>query len=134
MPTPILLAFLIGVAVALIRRRLPAAPTSHDDAPARLVGWSVGLLGAQRGDWGRAMVGELDRLDGRAERWPFALGCAAAAAVMPPTAQVVDDNLGTQAMLYLIALPLVTAAIGWAASAATARVRRRVDPSRSSLT
>jgi len=76
---PILFAFLIGVAVALIRRRTPSA-----DAPARLLAWSVGLLPAERRDWGRAMTGELDRLDGRVERWRFALGCAAAAVVMPP--------------------------------------------------
>ena len=38
-------------------------------------------------------------------------------------AQVVDDNLGNQAVFYLIALPLMTATIGWAAAAATARLR-----------
>jgi hypothetical protein len=38
-------------------------------------------------------------------------------------AQVVDDNLGNQAVFYLMALPLMTATIGWAAAAATARLR-----------
>ena len=38
-------------------------------------------------------------------------------------AQVVDDNLGSQAVFYLMALPLMTATIGWAAAAATARLR-----------
>ena len=39
------------------------------------------------------------------------------------TAQIVDDNLGNQAVFYLMALPLATATIGWAAAAATARLR-----------
>ncbi len=38
-------------------------------------------------------------------------------------AQVIDDNLGDQATFYLMALPLMTATIGWAAAAATARLR-----------
>lgn len=84
---PLLLIFVVGIAVALIRRRLLAAPGDprwSQDAPARLLGWAVGLLAAQRHEWGQAMIGELDRLDGRARRWRFALGCVAAAAVMPP--------------------------------------------------
>ena len=39
------------------------------------------------------------------------------------TAQIVADDLGNQAVFYLVALPLVTATIGWAAAAATARLR-----------
>ncbi len=54
------------------------------DAPARLLGWAAGLLAEPREEWGQAMIGELDRLDGRARRWRFALGCAGAAVVMPP--------------------------------------------------
>jgi hypothetical protein len=41
-------------------------------------------LAAQREQWGQAMIGELDRLDGRARRWRFAVGCVVAAVVMPP--------------------------------------------------
>ena len=52
--------------------------------PARLLRWAVGLLSAQRDEWGQAMLGELDHLDGRVRRWRFALGCVGAALVLPP--------------------------------------------------
>jgi hypothetical protein len=84
---PLIFIFVVGIVVALIRRRLLAGPgdrTWSEDAPARLLGWAVGLLAAQRGEWGQAMIGELDRLDGRARRWRFALGCVGAAVVLPP--------------------------------------------------
>lgn len=83
---PVLFVFVIGIAVALIRRHYLVAPEDRPsgDAPARLLGWAVGLLAEQRQEWGQAMIGELDRLDGRARRWRFALGCVAAAVVMPP--------------------------------------------------
>lgn len=83
---PIMFIFVVGIAVALIRRRLLVAPEERasQDAPTRLLGWAVGLLAAQREQWGQAMIGELDRLDGRARRWRFALGCVAAAVVLPP--------------------------------------------------
>ena len=77
----------VGIAVALIRRRLLAAagdPSWSGDAPARLLGWAVGLLAAGRVQWGQAMIGKLDRLEGRARRWRFAVGCVAGAVVMPP--------------------------------------------------
>jgi hypothetical protein len=35
------------------------------------------------------MIGELDRIDGRARRWRFALGCVGAAAIMPPWGRAV---------------------------------------------
>ena len=88
-----------GIGVALILRRLrtaPAAPAGGSDgpavsagvgagdAPARLLGWATGLLAADRAEWGQAMLGELDRLEGRAPRWRFAAGCSAAAMILPP--------------------------------------------------
>src|SRR5262252_4136296 len=86
-----------GIGVALILRRLrttpagpasrsygPAAPADADDAPARLLGWATGLLAADRAEWGQAMLGELDRLEGRAPRWRFAAGCSAASMILPP--------------------------------------------------
>lgn len=81
-----LFVVVVGIAVVLLRRRLLVAPQDRPggDPPARLLGWAVGLLADQRQEWGRAMIGELDRLDGRARRWRFAAGCAAAAVVMPP--------------------------------------------------
>ncbi|HEY7173578.1 MAG TPA: hypothetical protein VH442_01570, partial [Micromonosporaceae bacterium] len=39
-------------------------------------------------------------------------------------AQIVDDNLANQATFYLLALPLMTATVGWAAAAATTRLRQ----------
>ena len=83
---PLMFIFVVGIGVALIRRRLLAGPGDRmsQDAPARLLGWAVGLLAAEREQWGQAMIGELDRLDGRARRWRFALGCVGAAVVMPP--------------------------------------------------
>ncbi|MEU0562039.1 hypothetical protein [Dactylosporangium sp. NPDC006015] len=84
--SPILFVFVVGVAVALVRRRFLVTPDGRTggDPPARLLGWAVGLLAEQRQEWGQAMIGELDRLDGRARRWRFALGCVAAAVVVPP--------------------------------------------------
>jgi hypothetical protein len=86
-----------GVGVALILRRLrttpaapaggsygPADPADADDAPARLLGWATGLLATDRAEWGQAMLGELDRLEGRASRWRFAAGCSAASFILPP--------------------------------------------------
>lgn len=84
---PLIFVFVVGMALALIRRRLVVAPAdrmARGDVPAQLVGWTVGLLSAGRHEWGQAMVGELDRLDGRARRWRFALDCVGAALVLPP--------------------------------------------------
>jgi hypothetical protein len=85
--TPLMFIFVVGMGVALIRRRLVVAPADRPvrgDLPAQLVAWTVGLFSAQRQEWGQAMVGELDHLDGRASRWRFALGCVGAAVVVPP--------------------------------------------------
>src|SRR6185437_12298056 len=77
-----------GIGVALIMRyrqtAAMAAPAGGSDAPARLLGWATGLLAADRAEWGQAMLGELDRLEGRAPRWRFAAGCSAAAMILPP--------------------------------------------------
>jgi hypothetical protein len=84
---PLIFIFVVGMAVAVVRRRLvmtPAEQAARGDVPARLLGWVVGLLTAERSEWGQAMVGELDRLEGRAVRWRFALGCVFAALVLPP--------------------------------------------------
>src|SRR6185312_17377198 len=76
-----------GIVVAMIMRyhqTAPADPASRSDAPARLLGWATGLLAADRAEWGQAMLGELDRLEGRAPRWRFAAGCSAASMILPP--------------------------------------------------
>ena len=78
---------LVGIPVALLRRVAQAVPpgvAGRDDVPVRLVRWAAGLLSADRDEWGQAMLGELDHLDGRGRRWRFAIGCVAAALLMPP--------------------------------------------------
>ena len=87
MPFFIPLICLMAIGMALYRRSLqaaPGAPGAPDDLPAQLLRWAVGLLSAQRGEWGRAMFGELGHVDGRVRRWRFALGCAGAALLLPP--------------------------------------------------
>jgi hypothetical protein len=71
----------VGIGVALLRRlarAVPAGPGVRDDMPARLLCWAAGLLPAGRAEWGQAMLGELDHIEGRARRWRFAVGCAGA--------------------------------------------------------
>jgi hypothetical protein len=83
----VLLMCLLGIGVALFRRSAqvaPAGPTVRDDVPVRLLRWAVGPLSAQRAEWGQAMLGELDHIDGRARRWRFAVGCVGAALLLPP--------------------------------------------------
>ena len=74
----------VGIGVTLIRRHARAVPAVRDDAPARLLRWAAGLLSARRGEWGQAMLGELDQIEGRGPRWRFAAGCAGAALLLPP--------------------------------------------------
>jgi hypothetical protein len=76
---------LLGIMIALYRRnprRFLDGPT--EDAPLRLMRWAAGLLSPQRVEWGQAMLGELGHLEGRIRRMRFALGCVAAALVLPP--------------------------------------------------
>ena len=81
---------LVGIGIAVIRRaaRMPVDGRSEGgrsgDVAGRLLGWAVGLLAAERAEWGRAMLGELGHLDGRVRRLRFALGCTGAALVLPP--------------------------------------------------
>ena len=89
----IVMLCLAGSAVALILRSaravsadpaVPVDPAARDDVPERLLRWAAGLLSAQRAEWGQAMLGELDHIDGRGLRWRFAVGCAGAALLLPP--------------------------------------------------
>jgi hypothetical protein len=87
MPIFIPLICLIAMGLALFRRSVPlspAGPEVRDDVPARLLRWAAGLLSAQRAEWGQAMLGELDHIDGWGRRWRFAAGCAGAALLLPP--------------------------------------------------
>ena len=83
----IVMLCLVGSAVALIlrsARAVPAGPAARGDVPERLLRWAADLLSAQRAEWGQAMVGELDHIDGRGPQWRFAVGCASAALLLPP--------------------------------------------------
>ena len=82
---PIIPALLLCIAVALFRRSEKAVVEGpKPDVPLRLLRWAAGLLSAQRHEWGQAMLGELDHIDGRARRWRFAIGCVVAALLLPP--------------------------------------------------
>jgi hypothetical protein len=75
-----------SLAVAMLvlqRRRRRRSAASAMDAPARLLAWAIGFLGADRADWGQAMAGELEQLRQRPERWRFALGCLVATLLLP---------------------------------------------------
>jgi hypothetical protein len=77
----------VGIAVALLlrfARAVPAGPGVRDDVPVRLLRWAAGLLSAGRAEWGQAMLGELDHIEGRGRRWRFAVGCAGAVLLLPP--------------------------------------------------
>src|ERR1700731_4350760 len=87
MPIFIPLMCLLGMGVARFRGHaqvVPADPAVRDDVPVRLLRWAVSLLSAQREEWGQAMLGELDHIEGRRRRWRFAAGCMSAALLLPP--------------------------------------------------
>jgi len=87
MPIFVPLICLMAMGVAVFRRSVPdplTGPAGRDDVPARLLRWAAGLLSAQRAEWGQAMLGELDHIDGWGRRWRFAAGCAGAALLLPP--------------------------------------------------
>jgi len=83
---PIFIPFmcLLGMGLARFLSSAPADAAVRDDVPARLLRWGVGLLTARREEWGRAMLGELDHIDGRGRRWRFAAGCVGAILLLPP--------------------------------------------------
>jgi hypothetical protein len=94
---PIIPMMLLGIVIALIRRSSNAVTESpRADAPMRLLRWATGLLSAQRAEWGQAMLGELDHIEGRLRRWRFAIGCVGAALLLPPWGRV---GAGVLAML-----------------------------------
>ena len=86
MPIVIVMFLLLSALPVLLRSQDNSwdLVTEPDDAPTRLLRWGVGLLPADRVEWGQAMVGELDSIEGRARRWRFSLGCAAGIVLMPP--------------------------------------------------
>jgi hypothetical protein len=105
----IALVLLLAALAARVALRIPgraARKAERADRPARLLGWAAGFLGPGRAEWGRAMAGELAQVQGRLERWRFALGCAAGTLLVPP-------RRGESARLVLV---LVTAGAAGCAS------------------
>ncbi|MCW2756447.1 MAG: hypothetical protein JWO46_193 [Nocardioidaceae bacterium] len=54
------------------------------DAPERITALARSLIGGGHAGWGAAMLGELDRIESRRERWAFALGCLRASVLVAP--------------------------------------------------
>ena len=98
-PPSILAILLLGVAGAVMWGREHPPQDRRRDVPLRLLQWADGLLPADRVEWGQAMLGELDRIEGARARWRFALGCVAGVVLSPPWGPV-----GPVAVLGTIAL------------------------------
>jgi hypothetical protein len=103
----VLAILLLGSAGAVLWRREHAPLDTlavRADAQVRLVEWAIGLLRADRIEWGQAMLGELDRIEGRSQRWRFSLGCVAGIVLLPPWG-------ATGAMGAMVAVALGSAAV-----------------------
>lgn len=86
----VVLSVAVGIAVVVAACRLVlwtlarrerwtgAVSASGHDAQAALLAGAVRLLAADRVEWGRAMLHELEHLESSRVRWRFALGCVAA--------------------------------------------------------
>jgi len=85
-PSVLAILLLAGAGAVLWSREHPPPDTQtvRGDVPVWLLKWAVGLLPADRVGWGYAMLGELDRIEGRSGRWRFALGCVAGVMLVPP--------------------------------------------------
>jgi len=100
---------LLGIVVALLRRTPHLVlDGSTQDVPIRLLRCMVGLLPEPRDEWGHAMLGELDHIEGRGRRWRFTIGCVGATQLLPPWGRA------GAAVLALVAVAI--AAIGLYAS------------------
>ena len=125
----------VGIGVALLRRyarAVPAGAAARDDVPMRLLRWAAGTL------WGGSAVDgrRIARLAALSAGLGLYLYGTIAVAVLgaggPPedtgwtASYIISDRLGTNVIKLLVVLPLVTATIGWAAAAATARLRPRL--------
>jgi hypothetical protein len=100
-PSVLTILLLAGAGAVLWRRETPPQDSLavRADVPVRLLQWAVGLLPADRAEWGQAMLGELDRIGGRLERCRFALGCVAGIVLLPPW-----ESIGAMAALVAVAL------------------------------
>ena len=114
------------------RRRVPVV----GGAGAGFGGAAAGGGGGHAVGWQRRRPPRIARLAGfSAGLGMFLYGTLAVAVIGAAGAQIdanwtvsanVDDRLGNNVIFYLWVLPLITAALGWAAAAATARIRPRL--------
>ena len=83
--------FVLALLVLAVARVVPAAArvlrgiragSGQCDRPAVVLAFAVGAMPAERAEWGRAMIGELDEARGSWSRWRFSLGCVRAVARM----------------------------------------------------
>jgi hypothetical protein len=102
--------------------------TDHEgDLPRRILSAIAALTSVGRGDWGLAMLAELDQVTGRRARWRFALGSARVVLAPPGTrglgaiplaavvAGVVIHLLAPSAgIVAAVALPGFPALLAWA--------------------
>jgi hypothetical protein len=127
------------VAAILLIALVVNVARSPKDGPQMLLEMAVRSLPDSRRDWGAAMTAELDRLQGRAARWSFALGCARAALIPPrsltPVLLTAAGAATLAAAMRFAALDpmrpfIVTlcAAAGLAATATLARSKKPTPP------
>jgi hypothetical protein len=85
-PSAIVLLLLVFAGAVLWSREHTPQDTRglRGDVPVRLLQWAVTLLHGDRVEWGQAMLGELDQVEGRSNRWRFAFGCGAGVVLVPP--------------------------------------------------
>ena len=86
LPSVLAILLLAGAGVVLWSGEHPPPDVQavQYDLPLRLLRWAGGLLRTDRVEWSQAMLGELDRIEGRSGRWRFALGCVANIVLLPP--------------------------------------------------
>ena len=75
-----LLIVTVTVALPVVVRALRIPRGAGGDRARLFLTFAVRGLPADRVDWARAMLAELDHVDGRRQRWRFSFGCARAAA------------------------------------------------------
>lgn len=86
---------MVARAVPVVLRLLRAGrTTAGDDRASRALALAIRGLPADRADWGRAMLVELDEARGARARWRFSLGCIRAAAAIRCRATVCAGNRG----------------------------------------
>jgi len=101
---------LLGVAIAMMRRHTTLDRPAEDVAE-RLLRWGVGLLSARRAEWGQAMLGELDHIEGRTRRLRFALGCVIGTLLLPPWGAAAA-GVGAMLALAVGAVGVYASAVG----------------------